>query len=233
MARYGAPARWLDKPTPEEPFDLGRRGRPRGGRRIRPPGSFAPVTGYRAGGPHGLAPGEWTDDTGMALALAESLADGFDPTDQARRYLMWWRKGEYSVNGRCFDIGNATRAALAKFERTNDHMSSGDASEHSSGNGSIMRLASVPSRFADHFPEKVDLLATFAAESSRPTHARPQWLSACRYLAVVLAGLMHGLDREQVLSPDRPVLGELRGFAPLHPAVEAVATGSLREKSSR
>ena len=32
-----------------------------------PPGSFAPVSGYRAGGPHGLAPGQWTDDTSMAL----------------------------------------------------------------------------------------------------------------------------------------------------------------------
>lgn len=37
-----------------------------------PPGSFGPVTGYRAGGPHGLRPGEWTDDTSMALALADS-----------------------------------------------------------------------------------------------------------------------------------------------------------------
>jgi hypothetical protein len=32
-------------------------------------GGFAPVTGYRSGGPHGLEAGEWTDDTSMALAL--------------------------------------------------------------------------------------------------------------------------------------------------------------------
>ena len=32
------------------------------------PGSFPLVTGYRSGGPHGLKPGEWTDDTSMALA---------------------------------------------------------------------------------------------------------------------------------------------------------------------
>ena len=38
------------------------------------PGEFPPVTGYRGGGPHGLAPGEWTDDTSMALALADSIA---------------------------------------------------------------------------------------------------------------------------------------------------------------
>ncbi len=40
---------------------------------FQPPGSFEPVTGYRAGGPHGLEPGEWTDDTSMALALADSI----------------------------------------------------------------------------------------------------------------------------------------------------------------
>jgi ADP-ribosyl-[dinitrogen reductase] hydrolase len=76
------------------------------------PGTFKPVTGYRGGGPHGLGPGEWTDDTSMALALADSIAKvGWDLNDQADRYIRWWRKGDYSVNGRCFDIGIATRGA--------------------------------------------------------------------------------------------------------------------------
>ena len=52
------------------------------------PGTFPEVTGYRDGGPHGLARGEWTDDTSMALALADSIANfGWDLDDQARRYL--------------------------------------------------------------------------------------------------------------------------------------------------
>ena len=82
------------------------------------PGTFTPVTGYRAGGPHGLAPGEWTDDTGMALALADSISRvGWDLNDQAERYVRWWQDGQYSVNGRCFDIGNATITALHRFQR--------------------------------------------------------------------------------------------------------------------
>jgi ADP-ribosyl-[dinitrogen reductase] hydrolase len=36
-------------------------------------GSFPPVTDMTGGGPFGLAPGQWTDDTSMALCLAESL----------------------------------------------------------------------------------------------------------------------------------------------------------------
>ena len=85
------------------------------------PGSFAPVTGYRSGGPHGLKAGEWTDDTSMALALADSMASvGWDLNDQARRYVEWWQTGKYSVNGRCFDIGITTRGALSQFVANKD-----------------------------------------------------------------------------------------------------------------
>jgi len=80
------------------------------------PGSFAPVTGFRTGGPHRLQAGEWTDDTSMALALADSIAAaGWDIDDQARRYVAWWRQGQYAVNGRCFDIGNTVCRGLARF----------------------------------------------------------------------------------------------------------------------
>ena len=114
------------------------------------------MTGYRDGGPHGLAPGEWTDDTSMALALADSIAcAGWNLDDQARRYVAWWRKGEYSVNDRCFDIGITTQYALRRFEKTGDAKISGDTSERASGNGSIMRLAPAPIRYAELLPDRL------------------------------------------------------------------------------
>src|SRR5271156_4842194 len=80
------------------------------------PGSFEPVTGYRSGGPHRLNAGEFTDDTSMALALADSIKRvGWDLNDQAERYVEWWKKGKYSVNGCCFDIGYTTRMALSNY----------------------------------------------------------------------------------------------------------------------
>jgi len=39
---------------------------------FRSPGTFKPVTGYRGGGPHGLAPGDGNDDTSMARALFDN-----------------------------------------------------------------------------------------------------------------------------------------------------------------
>jgi ADP-ribosylglycohydrolase len=101
---------------------------------FRAPGSFTPVNGYREGGPHHLAAGEWTDDTSMALALADSIATvGWDLNDQANRYVEWYRTGKYSVTGRCFDIGTTTRCALDNFGADKDARNSGDRSEKASG----------------------------------------------------------------------------------------------------
>ncbi len=197
---------------------------------FKPPGSFPSVTGYRAGGPHGLGPGEWTDDTSMALALADSIVTvGWDLNDQAERYVSWWRKGAYSVNGRCFDIGNTTAAALHRFQRGEDATSSGDCSPRASGNGSIMRLAPVPIRYLHCFPSEIARLATLAAESSIPTHASAQCVSSCQYMTLVLAGLMHGLDRDEVLADDWEPLEQLRQHEQLHPEVEEVVSGSFRK----
>ncbi|MCH8046054.1 MAG: ADP-ribosylglycohydrolase family protein [Planctomycetes bacterium] len=199
---------------------------------FQPPGTFAPVTGYRAGGPHRLEPGEWTDDTSLALALADSIGQvGWDLNDQVRRYVSWADSGEYSVNGRCFDIGNTTSSALFRFSQTGDARTSGAPTGSASGNGSIMRLAPVPMRFAELFPDEIDKLAQLAAESSLTTHASPQCLSACRYFALVLAGLIQGVDRDEVLSSSwEPLLEQLRAIEPLHPEIETVAAGSFRDR---
>jgi len=147
------------------------------------------------------------------------------------RYVRWWREGGYSVNGRCFDIGIATRSALARFRQHGDPLQSGDPAEASSRNGSIMRLAPVPIRYARLFPESVEELSRLATESSLTTHASEQCLSACRYLALVLVGLQHGLDRREVLAPDWEPLIRLNNCMPLHPSVGAVAAGSFRKLS--
>jgi ADP-ribosylglycohydrolase len=198
---------------------------------FRPPGTFALVEGYRDGGPHGLGPGEWTDDTSMALALADSLGTaGWDLGDQADRYLKWRRTGAYSVNGRCFDVGVTTSRSLGRYAATGDARTSGDPSESAAGNGSIMRLAPVPIHYADLFPDRVEELARLGAESSLPTHACGPCVSACRYLTIVLAALIRGEPREQVLDPDWAPLRRIDAAEPLHPLIRDVARGSYRRK---
>ena len=81
------------------------------------PGAFEPIDDMVGGGPFGLNPGQWTDDTSMALCLAASLIEspGFDAADQMERYVRWMREGYMSSTGTCFDIGNTTRTALKRF----------------------------------------------------------------------------------------------------------------------
>ena len=198
---------------------------------FEPPGSFAEVTGYRSGGPYGLKAGEWTDDTSMALALADSISKvGWNLNDQADRYVEWWKTGKYSVIGRCFDIGITTRIGLANYITTKDALQSGDPSESSSGNGSIMRLAPVPIHFADQYPDQIEVISRVAEESSMATHASEQCLSACRYLSTVLAALIYGEDRQAVLSPNWKALRQLNQIKPLHPLIQEIAQGSFRRK---
>jgi ADP-ribosyl-[dinitrogen reductase] hydrolase len=132
------------------------------------PGSFTPLTDIVGGGPFNLKPGQFTDDTSMALCLAESLIEchGFDATDAMHRFVNWWRIGHLSCTGDCFDIGIATRTALARFEQNPNDPFAGSADPRSAGNGSIMRLAPVPLFYAQH-PQ---LAIEKAAASSRLTH---------------------------------------------------------------
>src|SRR5512143_1568103 len=90
-----------------------------------PRGSFRPLTDMVGGGPFHLKPGQWTDDTSMALCLATSLVEcrGFDARDQIERYWDWYQNGSLSSTGRCFDIGNATLQALQHYKETGEPFS--------------------------------------------------------------------------------------------------------------
>jgi ADP-ribosyl-[dinitrogen reductase] hydrolase len=195
------------------------------------PGSFEPLTDMVGGGKFNLAPGEWTDDTSMALCLAESLIEKsvFDPIDQLERYLRWYRTGYLSSNGRCFDIGITTANALHRFERTHEPFPGPDA-PHTAGGGSLMRLAPVPMFFARH----PGLALEKCAESSRTTHGSLQAVDACRYYGGLLLGALYGRSKQELLSPlkewDFLDVEATRSLAGLEPRILEVANGSFKHK---
>jgi ADP-ribosylglycohydrolase len=142
-----------------------------------------------------------------------------------RRYVRWWREGHWSSTGRCFDIGNTVRSALARFEQTGEPFA-GSTDPHTAGNGSIMRLAPVPMRHATSPFAAVQR----SAESSRTTHGAREAVDACRYLAGLLVGALHGASKDELLSPRySPVAGLWDGDA-LAPRIDAIASGSFRER---
>ncbi|WP_277983604.1 ADP-ribosylglycohydrolase family protein [Sphingomonas faeni] len=170
------------------------------------------------GGPFGLQPGEWTDDTAMALALADSLAAdaSLDAHDVMLRFVAWWQHGDYSCTGRCFDIGITTREALARFKLSGDPYA-GSIDPMSAGNGSLMRLAPVAIR---HWQNRGQL-ADIAARQSRTTHAAPEAVAACVVYADMLADALSGMSKHDVLSAARSSTA---------PVIAGIVGGSWRGK---
>lgn len=153
-----------------------------------PRGVFEPVTDMTGGGPFKLDAGQWTDDTSMALCLAHSLAyhKGFDAADQMERYCNWYLYGYMSSNGRCFDIGNTVSTALQKYLETKNPFS-GSVDEHSSGNGSIMRLAPIPIFYHNDYERCIK----YAGDSSRTTHASAECIDAAKLFSSLIFNAFH------------------------------------------
>lgn len=191
------------------------------------PGTFTPINDMVGGGPFRLQPGQWTDDTSMALCLAESLIEqrGFVPTNQLEKYWQWYREGHLSSTGRCFDIGNTVRAALSEFQKTKETYC-GSTDPRNAGNGSIMRLAPVPLFFAGNPQEAI----AKSAESSRTTHGTITAVDACRYLGALLVGAIQGVSREELLSSYySPIPGYWQEY-PLVAEIDEIAAGSFKRR---
>ncbi|KIS41536.1 ADP-ribosylglycohydrolase family protein [Kosakonia radicincitans] len=174
--------------------------------------SFPPITDMVGGGPFHLQAGQWTDDTSMALCLAESLIarQGFDAKDQMNRYMNWWQWGYLSATGHCFDIGTTVAGALQKYANDGDPFA-GSSHPKTAGNGSLMRLAPV---VLWYFPDEL-LALEYAEASSRTTHAAPEALACCRLFAQMLMNALSGKSKRETLTaiPQLPEQENLRRIA--------------------
>lgn len=181
--------------------------------------SFTPLTTMQGGGPFNLKAGQWTDDTSMALCLAQSLITcrGFDAADQMNRYLNWWRWGYFSSTGECFDIGGTVARALGKFA-LNGNPYAGSEAPDTAGNGSLMRLAPA---VLYYYPDRAQAL-DFAEASSRTTHAAPEAIASCRLFAQYLMNALSGKGKDAILADTEEL--------PVQENLRQIAAGSYRQK---
>jgi ADP-ribosylglycohydrolase len=183
---------------------------------FRRAGSFAAVGDLLGGGPFDLPRGAWSDDTAMALCLAESLSEraAFDAADQLARYTRWQREGYCSATGQCLGITAATARALAASQwRGRPLAEAGDGAGLEPE--PLSRVAPVVLHFFASPAEAVAL----AADAARVTSQSPVVLDACRLLAAMLHAALRGEPRERVLSPHPAVFGA----HPLRDPVAAIA----------
>jgi ADP-ribosylglycohydrolase len=152
-----------------------------------------PATEIVGGGPFGLAAGQVTDDTQMAVCIARSVLartgaafDRIDMADLATRYVAWTEHA--------FDIGNQTAAALRLIEQGSDIASAGRKVWHASGrraagNGSLMRTAPIGVLFGlEHrLDDELERLVEAALTDSLITHADPRCAIACAMYDATIA----------------------------------------------
>lgn len=159
--------------------------------------NLPPLTDMIGGGPFKLMSGQWTDDTSMSLALADSLIvhEDFNARDLMMRFVKWYEEGAYSCTGHCFDIGITTRQALMRFKTSRDPMA-GSSDPRSAGNGSLMRLAPIAIRY---FEDRAKLKDA-AARQSWTTHAAPEAVDACIAYAELMADGISGARKSEILA---------------------------------
>ena len=183
-----------------------------------PRGRFTPLTGMRGGGKFQLRPGEWTDDTSMALCLAESLlaCDGFDAQDQMQRYWRWADKGHWSSRPYAFGLGKVVAGSLRRFYQTGNPYS-GPTEPPTSGNGSLMRIAPIPMFYARDREAAVE----HAALSSMTTHASEDCLVSCRWFTALVWSALNGeTDKARLLSSADDIM--------LPPSMQDIKQGRYR-----
>jgi ADP-ribosylglycohydrolase len=158
---------------------------------FRPRGSFH-VTDMQGYGSHNQPPGTWSDDTSLALCLADSLAHGFAPDSLARNFIQWRDEAAFTAYGEVFDIGISTAKAINRLKEGAAPENAGCAGVNENGNGSLMRIAPLVFYLAGK-PEAERFSITRAVSSI--THAHAWSVAACFIYLEYLLELLGSTDK--------------------------------------
>ena len=189
-------------------------------------GSFTPLGDLLGGGPYTLPRGAWSDDTAIALILAESLveSEGFDARDFVSRLFRWQREGYRSATGQCLGITAATAKAIAQAQWSGNPFA-GSHDPARVDKEPLVRAGIAAAFSLSDPPAAIEL----AAELARPTHQAPLVLDSCRYVAALMIGALQGASRLELLAPNFAPVPGLWQRRPLRREVAAVAGGSWRK----
>jgi ADP-ribosylglycohydrolase len=187
---------------------------------------FAPLLGgphteITGGGPFGVAPGQTTDDTAMAVCIADSLREHgrYVATDVAARYVAWSLV--------TFDIGAQTRDALRRVAAHEDPRGAGIESwlqggKRSAGNGSLMRTTPIGVFFAHDGEAR----RRATVDDALITHADPRCVLACAaHNGAVSAAVAAQADSGRMLAAARAEVHQVVPMLAAHVNAASVTSG--------
>ena len=170
---------------------------------FRRPGTFSPIGDMLGGGPFDLPRGAWSDDTAMALCLAESLLerDGFDARDQVQRYSRWQQDGYLTSTGQCVGITASTARSLALAKWRRGMVFPGSHDPEQLDPEPLSRIAAI----ALFYFASLESTQQQAVDSSRITCQAPAVLDACRRLSCALHAALAGQPKTRILAEGGPI----------------------------
>ncbi len=156
-------------------------------------GQFLPVEDYTAANPKTFwakttyKAGDFSDDTSMAMCLAQSLIDcrGPNPERELELYRKWADEGYYSCGGPDFGMGRTTREVIERFKlyKTGALPFSSIVSSDRPTNGGLMRVAPAILAAGTDMKKAVE----WAGATTATTHAHPDAVAASRLFGAVMS----------------------------------------------
>jgi ADP-ribosylglycohydrolase len=155
----------------------------------------SPISDMIGYGTYHQPPGTWSDDASLTLCLVDALSQVSPSNTEkllatlAHNFCLWYREGYWTPFNRAFDIGGTTDRSVNHLLKGVPLKHSGETSENSNGNGSLMRI--LPLAFYHNlltFPEMIKLTHL----TSAITHAHLRSQMACGFYISIAIRLLAG-----------------------------------------
>ena len=152
-----------------------------------------PVKEMRAYGTYSQPFGTWSDDTSLSLCLIDAIGKDGDYEVVANNFIAYMENGEFTPEGKMFDIGRTTQLSIEKMKQGVSPIECGMKSENDNGNGSLMRilpLAFVKEKYSDA------QMSEYVKNISALTHGHIRSIIACEFYVEMAYSLYKGNGKE-------------------------------------
>ena len=158
-----------------------------------------PVTAMRGFGTYNVPAGTWSDDTSMSLGALDALCHkDWNWNDIMDNFVDWLENGKYTPARETFDVGRTCLKAVLGYCRGEENaLNCGNNSEHSNGNGSLMRIHPfVLYAYANKMPFCEWL--EFIKNASALTHAHECSKLGCLIYTFILIHLLGDSNKDSI-----------------------------------
>ncbi len=186
-----------------------------------------PVKEMRAYGTYHQYFGTWSDDTSLTLCLLESLSNGYNLNELAKKFVKYLREGYWTPEKKVFDIGRTTEAAILNLEKGVSPFESGLKSEKDNGNGSLMRI--LPAAYYLKNEKDAAVKIKVITELSSITHRHPISILACIFYVEVLINILSGQPPFSAYGSAIEFVNRecSKSFAEVFPAFSRILSGTI------